>query len=127
MPQVKSCGECHACCTGALDAEVHGQKIDLGSPCRFLSDTGCAIYNDEPLARPEVCKKFACMWLQHLSLPPSYRPDRAGFILLRRADHAAVIIMRTDFDREAVVEFRAWAKQRNIQVKKVHRMLPQTN
>ena len=74
----RACGECKACCNGWLTAEIHGQQMGGGVPCRFLRPDGCGIYEQ----RPELCRDFVCGWLKPGSpFPEHWRPDRVGVII----------------------------------------------
>lgn len=66
----RSCSNCTACCTylriesqpGYTTRYDNGEDVakPAGERCRFLSAEGCSIYD----VRPQVCRKFACDWLQ---------------------------------------------------------------
>lgn len=72
------CGECQACCSGWLTAEILGHKMGGGVPCKFLGPEGCGIYE----SRPELCRSFICGWLKPGSpFPEDWRPDKIGFII----------------------------------------------
>ncbi len=70
MKTLRSCQSCTACCTylkiesqpGYTTRYDTGEDLakPAGVPCRFLSTQGCSIYD----VRPQVCRKFACDWLQ---------------------------------------------------------------
>jgi Fe-S-cluster containining protein len=49
-----------------------------GQPCKFLCASGCAIHDHR---RPEVCRQYACYWLDHEEMPDEHRPDRIGAIV----------------------------------------------
>ncbi len=69
------CGECRLCC------KVFPLPI-LDKPenqwCRFLSPAGCAVHER---GQPEVCRQYACYWLEHEELPDEHRPDRIGIVV----------------------------------------------
>ena len=46
--------------------------------CEFLSPAGCAIHDH---GQPEVCRQYACYWLEHEETPEVYRPDRIGVVV----------------------------------------------
>ncbi len=68
--KTRNCGSCHACCIVLrIDSEPgystrfdNGEDIakKAGVACRFLTSTGCGIYE----VRPVVCRAFKCDWLQ---------------------------------------------------------------
>lgn len=84
MPEQKrgarrECGECTACCHGALRLVVEEQQIGPGNPCRHCAGNGCTIYASRPL----VCQQFECGWLIGGSpLPLAMRPDVCGAVVL---------------------------------------------
>ena len=46
--------------------------------CKFLSPSGCALHNH---GQPEVCRQYACYWLEHAEMLEEHRPDRIGIIV----------------------------------------------
>jgi Fe-S-cluster containining protein len=46
--------------------------------CKFLSPSGCVIHDH---GQPEVCRQYACYWLEHEEMPEEYRPDRIGVVV----------------------------------------------
>jgi hypothetical protein len=70
MAKERTCRSCTACCTYLRTESQPGYTTrydtgeDIAKPagisCRFLTDQGCGIYE----ARPQVCRKFRCDWLQ---------------------------------------------------------------
>ena len=68
------CGECRACCV-VLGFEARPDELPFakpaGEPCPHLCASGCAIY----AARPPVCRRFRCAWLQEPTLP-EFSPPR---------------------------------------------------
>lgn len=49
-----------------------------GRWCHLLGPGGCTVHD---LGQPEVCKQYACYWLEHESLPEESRPDRLGMVV----------------------------------------------
>jgi len=49
-----------------------------GRWCRLLGPGGCTVHD---LGQPEVCKQYACYWLEHEALPEESRPDRIGMVV----------------------------------------------
>lgn len=72
---MRVCGECRECChvfpLPVLDKPA-------GVWCRLLGPGGCTVHDD---GQPEVCRRYACYWLDHESLPEEARPDRAGMVV----------------------------------------------
>lgn len=74
--EFRECGECHACCSGSLLANAHGNHFGAGCACVFLVKKKCSIYEN----RPDVCRKYQCAWTQHL-LDADMRPDKCGIMV----------------------------------------------
>lgn len=68
--EVRSCGECTACCTSHSVDEIGKGH---GEPCKHLCGTGCGIYAD----RPQSCQLYNC-WYRAGKVP--MRPDRCGIV-----------------------------------------------
>jgi hypothetical protein len=49
-----------------------------GRWCHLLGPGGCTVHD---LGQPEVCKQYACYWLEHEALPDQSRPDRLGMVV----------------------------------------------
>lgn len=90
MQEPRSCGSCSACCTFLRIDSRPGFSTRLdnnediakaaGSPCRFLADQGCGIYD----VRPLVCRRFRCDWLQaRKGFAPKDSPLKTGFFSLK--------------------------------------------
>jgi len=78
--QIRSCGNCTACCDGWLRIEVRGHQVHPGKACPFRVDRSCSIYEDRP---QHPCREFVCGWLVASSpLPDWMRPDKSDLILL---------------------------------------------
>ena len=75
----RQCGKCTACCDGWLAAEINGEPLTLGKPCRYSSKKGCGIYE----TRPQFpCREFVCGWvIPNSPLPDWMRPSECGAIV----------------------------------------------
>lgn len=73
---LRSCGECTACCDGHIIGNAYGHDFGLGKKCFYLVQQKCTIYE----TRPEVCRKYQCAWTQGL-LPEEHRPDKTGLMV----------------------------------------------
>lgn len=71
----KVCGACTMCCSALEIVEL---AKDAGPLCGNSCGSACSIY----AARPQVCRDFECEWLTRRDLPPHFRPDRTGVILM---------------------------------------------
>lgn len=72
---MRICGECRACC-GVFPLPVLDKPA--GVWCRLLGPAGCTVHGP---GQPEVCRLYACYWLEHESLPEESRPDRTGLVV----------------------------------------------
>lgn len=77
----RECGDCTMCCEGFLPANIHGYEMKPGAPCHFVQQgtcNGCTIYED----RPNVCKKYECLWKSSPAAVPEWmKPNRSDVIL----------------------------------------------
>lgn len=71
---MRRCGECRLCCK-VFPLPVLDKPA--GEWCRHVCAAGCAVHGD---GQPEVCREYACYWLEHESLPDASRPDRVGLV-----------------------------------------------
>lgn len=72
----RTCGECTLCCYTMESAEL---DMKVGEWCKMCTNTGCSIHEK----RPNVCRRFNCVWLQETQIPDSFRPDRIGVVFER--------------------------------------------
>ena len=72
---MRRCGECRSCCV-VFPLPVLDKPA--GVPCRLLGPAGCTVHEQ---GLPEVCRQYACYWLEHESLPDGSRPDRIGLVV----------------------------------------------
>lgn len=72
---MRVCGGCRQCChvfpLPVLDKPA-------GVWCRLLGAGGCTVHGE---GQPEVCRQYACYWLEHEALPEESRPDRTGLVV----------------------------------------------
>lgn len=73
---MRTCGECRLCCS-VFPLPVLDKPA--GVWCRLLGPGGCTVHDDG--GQPEVCRRYACYWLEHESLPEESRPDRVGLVV----------------------------------------------
>lgn len=55
---------------------VLGKAADV--PCRLLCAAGCSVHG---CGQPQVCREYACFWLEHEELPDAFRPDKIGLVV----------------------------------------------
>jgi hypothetical protein len=72
---MRTCGRCQLCCK-IFPLPVLDKPADVC--CKFASAAGCAVYRE---GQPEVCRQYACYWLEHEDLPDRLRPDRIGIVV----------------------------------------------
>ncbi len=74
----RECGDCTACCDGWLKADVDGQNLVPGNPCKHVGPKGCGIYDSRPV---HPCRVFKCHWLTDPDLPNWLTPKNSKVIL----------------------------------------------
>ena len=77
----RDCGTCTKCCEGWLEATVLGQEIRQGSPCKFIVDNKCSIYQERPT---DPCRTYRCEWLKTETFPEWFQPSLANIIITKR-------------------------------------------
>lgn len=76
----RQCGDCTACCDGWLHATIYGHEMKPGTPCHFVREGRCSIYDQRPVT---PCRQFLCGWIRPNSpFPEIFKPTRSGVILL---------------------------------------------
>lgn len=48
-----------------------------GAWCRHAGPAGCGVHGE---GQPEVCRQYACYWLEHEDQPEECRPDLVGLV-----------------------------------------------
>ena len=76
-PYDRSCGGCTMCCQGWLRADIYGEMMYAGRPCRFVAEDKCAIYINRPY---NPCKTYKCVWLVTHALPEWLKPSVSNVI-----------------------------------------------
>ncbi len=77
--RVRKCGDCTACCNGALTVDEPGLQLSYGHPCPHLTCGGCGVYKTH---QPAVCSDYRCGWLEEPNAFPFWmRPDKSGAIV----------------------------------------------
>lgn len=79
----RDCGECTACCEGHLAGTIYGHVMKPGTPCHFLGENRCSIYQKRP---QNPCKNFTCAWLvdEGRVLPEWMKPSLSKVIVLEK-------------------------------------------
>lgn len=107
----RQCGECRMCCQGWLAGKVLEHEMKPGTPCHFIRDAGCSIYERRPV---EPCRTFVCGWLLPDSpFPEGFRPDKLGVIFVRivwRERHAWILVPTGhDLDETFLAQMRQYS------------------
>jgi len=76
----RACGGCTACCV-ELKIDTPDFRKKAQAPCAHLTAQGCGIY----AARPSICQEFLCGWRLLPELDDSWRPDKSGVLVMRKA------------------------------------------
>lgn len=120
---IDQCGECNACCSGALQVTILGHIVNKNNPCPMLckdGSNGCSIYNDQPIERPQICKTYKCRFLRHESWGIELRPDKCGIIVDKprgSVPFLRMIKVRDQYDLAAFEFFKQYAKSIDHKIK----------
>lgn len=85
---MRSCGDCSLCCKlpriefGPDGCKAAGEWCEQCVPGR-----GCSLYDD----RPEVCRRFSCLWLTDDGWPESHSPRKCGCVVLYEDSYVRVL------------------------------------
>lgn len=75
----RECGSCTACCEGWLAGNIHGHEMKPGTPCHFVRQGGCSIYEQRPIT---PCRQFICGWMRPGNpFPESFKPTESSVII----------------------------------------------
>ena len=114
----RPCGDCAACCEGHLIGKSHGNSFGLGKKCIFLVKQECTIYEE----RPEVCRKYHCMWKQGL-FSEWMKPNKSGVIISAKWENGKqyleVVEISREIDYNVYEEVKSFCMQNNIYYKRV--------
>jgi len=72
---MRICGACRLCCKLF---PVPVLEKPPGEWCRYVCSSGCSVHGP---GQPEVCRQYACVWLDHEEVPDEFRPDRIGVVV----------------------------------------------
>lgn len=97
----RQCGECGLCCKilGVPEIEKPANKW-----CgHYAAHKGCTIYE----SRPEPCRAFRCLWLDHPEFDEAWLPKRAGFFMWEApVPNGRRLVVEVDLDRK-----EAWTRE----------------
>lgn len=114
----RECGDCAACCEGHLISNAHGNPFGNGRKCIFLVKQNCVIYNE----RPEVCRKYQCMWSQGI-FPEWMKPNKTGIMISAEwkdgKQYLRAIEISREVDYNVYEEIKTFCKQNDTYYVKV--------
>ena len=90
----RQCGECGLCCKVVAYPELDKPR---GVWCRhYLPHKGCGIHE----TRPDVCRRFFCLWITNAEFGEEWQPNKAGFFMWEdRVQNGRRLILEVDGDR----------------------------
>lgn len=99
----RECGDCTLCCEGLIPGEAYGNKFGNYVPCVFVeSGLGCTIYEDRPV---HACQTFKCQWITNKDIPEEYKPNKVGFVTLKKGRSYYLLIPAENNPSEEYVEW----------------------
>ena len=109
----RKCGVCVTCCGGWVAGNMLGHEVKPGSPCPFVCETGCSVYERRPT---NPCKNFVCGWLLPESpFPEDFRPDKVGVIIVRIAWRARPAYILVSAGRDPEEPMLEWMRGYSMQ------------
>lgn len=107
------CGDCNACCSGNLAGVAHGIPFGNGTPCSFLCNSKCTIYD----IRPAVCRGYQCAWSQGL-FTPELKPNISNLLISVELDttgmqYLKLIPLSNDVSQETIEYINNWVDNNN--------------
>lgn len=108
-----SCGDCNACCSGALGGSAYGISFGNGAACAFLCDRKCSIYQ----SRPDVCQSYQCAWSQNLFIE-SLKPNVSNLLISVEQDankkqYLKIIPLNKSISQDSIDYINDWVKRHN--------------
>lgn len=109
MMAQRECGTCTKCCEGWLSGEIHGAPLCKGSPCKFIENSKCGIYENRP---ESPCRTFNCEWVKSEDFPEYMKPDVCNVIISKKSIGS---FSRYEFvksgqaDESVIAELVSWA------------------
>lgn len=106
-----SCEECNLCCTGNLAGKVHGISFGDKTPCAFLCNSKCLIYN----TRPKMCIDYQCAWSQGL-FTHQLKPTISNLLISvenkqNKKQFLKIVCINNDISDQSIDYLNAWVKQ----------------
>lgn len=102
----RSCGDCTKCCEGWLTADVNGETMYPGKPCKFVEmGVGCTIYKNRP---KDPCKEFECSWKASEFVPEEFSPKATGQIISTQSIEGIPFLSAAYAGKELGPDFLSW-------------------
>ena len=76
----RACGDCTVCCV-ELKIDTPDLRKKPETACGHLTAKGCGIYD----SRFPICHQFLCGWRLFGALNDTWRPDKSGVLVMRKA------------------------------------------
>jgi hypothetical protein len=102
----RTCASCTKCCEGWLSANILGEDMFRGKPCKFVApDVGCTIYKDRP---KDPCKTFECSWRATDYVPLEFSPANTGQIITAQKLDGIDFLCMVFAGKEVQSDFLSW-------------------
>jgi hypothetical protein len=102
----RTCADCTKCCEGWLSANILGEEMLRGKPCKFVEpDVGCTIYKDRP---KEPCQTFECSWRATDYVPLHFSPKNTGQIVTTQKLDGIDFLCMVFAGKEVESDFLSW-------------------
>jgi hypothetical protein len=102
----KSCEGCTKCCEGYLTADINGEEIGPGKPCKAcVKDSGCSIYKDRP---KDPCRSFECFWRASEVMPKEFKPSEVGVIVTSQQIDGIPYLVLNEAGNQVSVDVLSW-------------------
>jgi hypothetical protein len=102
----RSCDGCTKCCDGWLVANIAGEEMYPGKPCKFVEQgVGCTIYDNRP---EKLCEAFECSWKASNFVPEKFSPKNTGQILSHQTIDGIDYLLMSYAGTRIDAEFLSW-------------------
>jgi hypothetical protein len=121
----RQCGDCSLCCKVMAVPELNKPKDTWCEKC--TKTKGCSTYE----TRPQICRDFACMWLQEEWIPEALKPNRCHVVFSGARDGKGIVahvdkLYPDAYKSPAVSMFiKQLAKQTAVYVAHGYKLIPE--
>lgn len=107
------CGDCNACCSGALAGSAYGLPFGGGVGCVFLYGRGCSIHR----VKPAACAGYQCAWSQGL-FTQEMKPTSSNLLISVEVDinnrqFLKVVKLNNNIKQETWDYLDSWVSKNN--------------